>query len=448
MKIEGNMYCNIKLWLLSVILCFGMGSFVYGQMSYAATQSMVLTQKTCYSNTGSMAYTYNVYNTTNPSTGGAYVCGTDYTINLAATKFELKSGTSPANPNILVNVPVAGNLSCVSAYGGMNVTGSFDLSSLAPGVYTIWGTIVVSDIRAGRSVPISPIYFYTFRVGYTTEWADQIEMQLTPNSYSCNRSTVSASLPYAGINSINQLNASANGWVDVGAQFSSATTGAVYVVLGKTTNISSFSTTPANSNFFYLLFNKTGASTGTVSVVTNSGTYVLSGVLHTDRVLIERTLGNTVKFYKNNATTVISGSPTLTNTSEWNVACYTTGLNNGALSVISSLPCVNNSVMYAELDRELKGVDYPCGTKLNFSYNEEYNLNAATNLSYRILNNQHRPVQCYGSLCSGTATSIAATRIFGDNRIELNVSGLSNGSYILEVTNDKKELFYLRFTKN
>lgn len=443
MKIEGN----IKLWFLSVILCFGTGSFVYGQMSYAATQSMTLTQKTCYSNAGSMAYTYNVYNTTNPSTGGAYVCGTDYTVSIGPTKFELKSGTSFTNPTLLTSTPAAGNIACVSAYGGMNVTGTFDLTSIAAGQYTIWATIVVSDIRAGRSV-VLPSYFYTFRLGYTTEWADQIEMQLAPNSYSCNRSTVSASLPYAGINSINQLNASANGWVDVGAQFSSATTGSVYVVLGKTTNISSFSTTPANSSFFYLLFNKTGASTGTVSVVTNSGTTILSGVLHTDRIFVERTLGNTVKFYKNNATTVISGSPTLTNTSEWNIACYTAGLNNGALSVISTLPCANNSVMYAELDRELKGVDYPCGTKLNFSYNEEYNLNVATNLSYRILNNQHRPVQCYGTLCSGTAISIASTRIFGDNRIELDVSGLSNGSYILEVTNDKKELFYLRFTKN
>ena len=437
---------SINFLIIAVIIVFGSGSVVYGQMSYAATQSMTLTPKTCYSSPGSMAYIYNVNNTTNPVSGGPYVCGTDYTVSLMPTKFELKSGTSFTNPTLLTNVPTAGNLACVSASGGMNITGSFDLTTIAAGQYTIWATIVVSDLRAGRSV-VLPSYFYTFRVGYMTEWADQIEMQLAPNSYSCNRSTVSATLPYAGINSINQLSASTNGWVDVGAQFSSATTGSVYVVLGKTTTISSFTTPPSNSNFFYLLFNKTSASTGTVSVITNGSTYVLSGVLHTDRIFVERTLGNTVKFYKNNSTTVIAGSPTLTNTSEWNIACFASELNNGALSVISTLPCVYNSTIYAKLERELTGVSYPASTKLSFSYGEEYNI-SSSNLNYRILNYKHQPVQCNGASCSSGVPVVSSTRVYGDNRIDLDISSLVNETYILEVTNDKKEVFYLRFVKN
>jgi hypothetical protein len=36
---------------------------------------------------------------------------------------------------------------------------------------------------------------------------------------------------------------------------------------------------------------------------------------------------------------------------------------------------------------------------------------------------------------------------YGDNRYSLDVQGLTVGSYILEVRNDKNEKFYLRFTK-
>ena len=438
---------NVKSFFLFLAL-ISYNSFVYSAVLFRGSQTSTVTHKTCYSSVSSVSYTANVKNTTNPLTG-SYICGTNYSVNLAATKFELRAGANIAgNPVLATNIGL-GSTACVAGgLSGANIFGSFNLTaaSFPVGIYTIYATVAINDITEGRSklVYISSV----FELGYQAVWSDLVDMQLTPNSYSCNRSVVSASLPYACINSLNQLNALENGWVNVGAQFSTAATGIVYVVLGKTVNVSSFAPTPTSSSFFYLSFNKTSATTGTVSVITNAGTYVLTGLLHTDRVFVERTLGNTVKFYKNSYGTVISGSPILTNTSEWNISTYTAGLNNGSLSVYTSLPCINNSLIFAKLERELKGVNYPCGSKLNFYFNEEYNLNTATALSYRILDGQHKPVQCNGSLCSSTATTVATTRVFGDNRIELNVSALSNASYILEVTNDKKEMFYLRFTKN
>jgi DNA-binding sugar fermentation-stimulating protein len=35
--------------------------------------------------------------------------------------------------------------------------------------------------------------------------------------------------------------------------------------------------------------------------------------------------------------------------------------------------------------------------------------------------------------------------VFGDNRIDFNISPLALGYYVLEIKNDKNETFYLRF---
>jgi hypothetical protein len=455
---------NLKKYFCVLIILISSTSInhYFGQVTFTATlKSINVTHKTCNSNTSSLTFVYNVKNTTNPPTGGAYVCGVDYSISngtsltqSTASYFEIKSGKTIGGTIVTTFYPTTSNEVCVSSSGGYDITCTIDMTNInsLTGVYSIWPKIQVNNLRAGAGVRVlattglpNPNIFH---LGYKNEFGDVVDAQKTNNSFVRNIQTVGQT--YAGVNSINQLNNSNNGCIDVGAQFSSTvSTGSVYAVIGRISSISSFSTTPTSNNLFYVLFNKLSASTGTVSIITNTNTYLLTGVLFTDRILIERTNGNTVKFYKNNLNNLISGAPVLTNIAEWKVNGFTTGLNNGLLNVITSFPCALSTIMYAKLDRELTGVNYLADNKLNFVYDEEYSLGTSPKLSYRILNSKNQPVQCSGDLCNGTYPSaiVFLDKNLGLNRYELDISNLySDQCYILEVQNDKKEKFYLRFT--
>lgn len=99
--------------------------------------------------------------------------------------------------------------------------------------------------------------------------------------------------------------------------------------------------------------------------------------------------------------------------------------------------CICNPT-YAKLEKTLRGVNYPtCTNQLYFYYEEEYT--ASTTLKYSIRNAMNQEVL--------SSTTIPLTKEYGDNRYELAVSSLFPGTYILEVTNEKNERFYLRFSK-
>lgn len=96
-----------------------------------------------------------------------------------------------------------------------------------------------------------------------------------------------------------------------------------------------------------------------------------------------------------------------------------------------------DKVSYAKLEKTLKGVNYRLQNRLLFYYDEEYTNTTHTTINYKIYDesNQIMPVA-------------SKPLSHGDNRYMIDISGLSlNKSYILEVTNDKSEKFYLRFTK-
>ena len=113
----------------------------------------------------------------------------------------------------------------------------------------------------------------------------------------------------------------------------------------------------------------------------------------------------------------------------------------GFKNMKTNMPCKPPTV-YAKLERELTGVKYRVYlNKLYFYYQEEYNPQTS-GLNYRIYSstNHVTPVQ--------DGTTVVVSRDHGDKRYELQLNGtLGSGTYILEVENDKHELFYLRFVK-
>lgn len=104
--------------------------------------------------------------------------------------------------------------------------------------------------------------------------------------------------------------------------------------------------------------------------------------------------------------------------------------------------CYPVPLQYVQLDRKLKGGYYlvPLDNVLHVEYFKEY-VNYNGGLTYSIFD------------ASSTDQSNVVTETitqgfqYGDNRIDFEISGLQSGYYILEVTNEKNEKFYLRFKK-
>jgi hypothetical protein len=93
--------------------------------------------------------------------------------------------------------------------------------------------------------------------------------------------------------------------------------------------------------------------------------------------------------------------------------------------------------VYAKLERQLTGAYYYAKDGVfKFEYDEEYNIDYANNsLNYKV----------YNAIDKGVVPNTSLTNAFGDNRFDLNVSLLDPGTYLLEVTNIKNEVFKLRF---
>jgi len=96
--------------------------------------------------------------------------------------------------------------------------------------------------------------------------------------------------------------------------------------------------------------------------------------------------------------------------------------------------------MYAKPKKQLDGVKYrPNGDNFYFFYSEEYFDENAT-LNYKVYSSNR-------SIVLDTQNQ-NLINLYGDNRLSLDVSSLSIGAYVLEIENDKGEMFYLRFVKS
>jgi hypothetical protein len=95
---------------------------------------------------------------------------------------------------------------------------------------------------------------------------------------------------------------------------------------------------------------------------------------------------------------------------------------------------------YAKLCRKVDGGTYLASDGfLYFQYDEEY---VAGTFQYKIYDNKHDVVM-------SNSTDALPVKAYGDNRYQLKVAcKIPLGDYMLEVTNDKNEVSYLRFKVN
>lgn len=108
------------------------------------------------------------------------------------------------------------------------------------------------------------------------------------------------------------------------------------------------------------------------------------------------------------------------------------------LEIEIMVPC---PVIYAKLEKKLTGMQYEeRNGHIYFIVNEEY-YDEDGELNYKIYNTSKEVV------ISSSGTTL--TNEFGDNRKKIDVSSLNNDSwFVLEVTNDKNEVFKMRFKTN
>lgn len=100
----------------------------------------------------------------------------------------------------------------------------------------------------------------------------------------------------------------------------------------------------------------------------------------------------------------------------------------------------NPKANYAKLCRKVDGGTYLASDGfLYFKYDEEY---VAGTFKYKIYDNNH-------TILMSNVTDALPVKAYGDNRYVLQVAcRIPLGDYMLEVTNDKNEVSYLRFKVN
>lgn len=108
----------------------------------------------------------------------------------------------------------------------------------------------------------------------------------------------------------------------------------------------------------------------------------------------------------------------------------------------SKLPA-RNSTIFAELKKQLDGGFNTMVGNVNFIYKEKYNAN---NLNYKIYNWKRELVLCSETACTPLITSSAINKN-GVNYHSLNVNSvlINNEYYTIEVTNEKGEVYLMRF---
>lgn len=404
-------------------LCLISG-FAYSA-TYSSTLSATPLHKTCYTETYSVNYVATI-TPTNPTT---YVYGTDYSFNLSQTTFNLRTTASGANGTVLAT-NTGGTAS------NSTISGSFNMSSLAIGVYTIYASITIVDLNGGRDVITTPIA--TFTIGYQTTWSQMTDMQADPNSYSAKRNILTPGQTFANAISANMIPSGTAGWIELGTQFTTAT-GTVYCVIGSSTT----SITNPTSQPLYLSFTRTGASSIQVMLVINgSNSYGLSGVTYGQPIRIIRASNGAITFKRGNSETSIgvSGNPTVNYTGDLNVGVFvptTNGLGNGFTNIITSNSCIFDNQYYFLKDEVDESMAYVSGSKLKIKFEEDYFDNAGT-LTYSI--------QCLNDDSTPSTSTVAKTK--HENWLNIPLTGLVNGNiYLVTVKDTKGRVKYLKFKK-
>jgi hypothetical protein len=316
--------------------------------------------------------------------------------------------------------------------GGTSIDYSF--SNLLPGDYTGSITYTINNTISGTSVNQTiPLFI---RIDSEMEWTNFQNTQYNTSNEVLYKS-VNVFFPQFGTaNSANEIETTFPYYVDFNMY-----------------NIFSNNTSPAVSRLKLARNSLSSAILpGGIEISTISGIYYLhkanlfntsNPILASDRLRYQVDNLGGVKVFKLNS----NGAPTMLLSFNYAVTpadlffkAYIRNLNTGFINVTTNLKCKENK-LYAKMERKLTGVKYtPILNKVYFFYEEEYktqNIGEIVNL--KVFNEMDRidPV-------ISNSNSIAN---YGDNRYSIDVSGLIPGAYILEIINDKKEKFYLRFIR-
>lgn len=353
----------------------------------------VINHLNCDDQAGSFSFNINAFGTANSLT-------IPYTItNLDNGQF-VSSGTVNNQQNILP----------ITSYQNGN--------PLDAGVYTVDLTI------AGQ------VYSHQICLGYEADWDDQLNVDYveSPNNYSLLRQ-----LAYTGNFSTararNILLNGVNGWIEFTPLFGNGTSGNLLRLSAQ--NPTSAIPTSAED---YLLFFPFGNS---ILIYANLNQSTSIATIQGGERLKIIQIGNQLD--------VVNGSTSLISETVSPQTRLIRGqsleLNDGFRDMIVSFPCEQKKLAYAKLERKLKGVKYKASNGVfRFYVTEEYN-SQSEELKYRVYPEGDK---LNAALDGGTQVENVQ---YGDNRYDLDVSSISSGVYILEVENEKKEKFYLRFVK-
>lgn len=326
---------------------------------------------------------------------------------------------------------------------------SGSISNLDIGRYTFTGTIVVNYFCNNQGYASTVTINMIVWVGIQTVWKDLIDMTASPNSYSAKKDITSAAM--AGAGSLNGIDAG-DFWIEMKAQFGTANNTSVFWLIGENDPAASF---VPGGNSQYIEFFKTTGTSGGIRIrrqLTNGSysTYTLPSTTYSANIRLIRT-GTTLTIQRNNVP-IIAVPPVfpVAYSGAMNIVVRTSGLNNGCLNVVSSMPCKQSldNISFAEMKRQLDaGHTIAIEDGLKFTFDGEYDVNSTSKLLYTIYNKERSVVGGYdaqGNLVAGTALSYQ----FEDNRYTLDVSGMGlviNQYYILETTDSKGNTYFLKF---
>ncbi len=327
--------------------------------------------------------------------------------------------------------------------------GLYGVSNLVPGTYLITSNIVFSIPSLSINIPI-PIPNEVVQVYSKINWTNLIETEYVPLNNFPQTDNISRN---------NIASGSILGSAQANHQLSSLDENALFFRLNLPNNIDigvirwtdnvdalgvNVYSEIQQDNFVGIAFFRTtlGIYAGTlvngiiqgpyVPVTNSSSSFGFYYDDNTNQARLDEFDSNGSSFNLIPSYSVVGGNPT-------HIIVNPLRLGTGFFDVLTNMSCIVPDI-YAKLERKLRGVKYKVyENELRFSVNKEYNLSGL--LNYRIYSEQDRitPV-LYANL-------VAESVEYGDNRKKMYVGGLLPGVYVLEVENDKKEKFYLRFIK-
>lgn len=343
---------------------------------------------------------------------------------------------------------------------------NYSFSNLLPGNYTLTVSFNWMNTTTSAIDPNAVTYVYNLVVASKIAWEGKVNTIDVAASSSL-LGTSGASSGWGHANSVNEALVAASNFVDFGVNVASTfvlnlnsgffpiitiQNGIAVIGFGDPATTPLPTTLPSNFTGYYmvktmflpyiLMRYEGGIASGTVTTFLASDKF---------RMVCNTSLSaNQVSLYKYTATNVL-GAQIPNTTMSYTPAtikkliAYVKNANGkGFINMSTNMACPA-SIIYAKLERSLKGVKYAVSlNKFYFYYDEEYASSAS--LTYKVYDKNNNVVL---STSSQVLTQMVGSvnREYGDNRYSLDVTSLGSGAYVLEVVNERGEKFYLRFVK-